>query len=146
MNHITKLLRIASLFHGLNEEQLERVAQLAQEYRYNAREVIFNQNAPGDKMYIVGSGQVEIRVADEHGELHTALFLGQGQVFGEMALLDQGKRSATVIAAQPNTMVYGIDGDALTALCQQDTSIGYVMMRNIALDLSFKIRHQNYGL
>ncbi|MBZ0287801.1 MAG: cyclic nucleotide-binding domain-containing protein, partial [Anaerolineae bacterium] len=130
----------------LHESELEQIAHLAQEEHFNAHDTIFSQNTPGEKMYIVGRGQVEIRVLDEHGESHTTLFLGQGQVFGEMALLDQGTRSATVLAAQANTTVYGIDGQKLLQLCQQDTRIGYVMMRNIALDLSFKIRHHNYGL
>jgi CRP-like cAMP-binding protein len=146
MSEIKKLLKYASLFRGLNETQLERVAHIAQAENYNAKDVIFSQDTPGDKMYIIGGGQVEIRVQDNNGGSHAALYLGQGQIFGEMALLDQGTRSASVIAAQNNTIVYSIPGSDFTNLCQQDTSIGYIMMRNIALDLSFKIRHQNFDL
>ena len=146
MDQIKKLLKYASLFHGLNDTQLERVAGLAHEEHYNSQAVIFSQNDPGEKMYIVGNGQVEIRVEDEHGTSQTAIFLGAGQVFGEMALLDQGKRSATVLAVQSNTIVYSFPGDDITELCRQDTSIGYILMRNIALDLSFKIRHHNFDL
>lgn len=146
MNQIKQLMKYASLFHGLNDAELERIAGLAQEERYNAHDVIFNQNAPGDKMYIVGTGQVEVRVQDENGASQTTLFLGAGQVFGEMALLDQGKRSATVLAVQANTAVFGFPGDELIALCKQDTKIGYLLMRNIALDLSFKIRHHNFDI
>ncbi len=146
MDQIKKLLKYASLFHGLNDAQIERVAGLAQEENYAVQDVIFSQNAPGDKLYIVGNGQIEVRVEDENGTSQTTIFLGAGQVFGEMALLDQGKRSATVIAVQSNTVVYALPGDSLTALCQQDTSIGYILMRNIALDLSFKIRHHNFNL
>jgi CRP/FNR family transcriptional regulator, cyclic AMP receptor protein len=146
MNQIKQLMKYASLFHGLNDAELERVANLAEEEQYNSSDVIFNQHAPGDKMYIVGSGQVEVRVADERGASQTTLFLGAGQVFGEMALLDQGKRSATVVAVQPNTTVYSFPGDRLNALCREDTKIGYLLMRNIALDLSFKIRHHNFNI
>jgi CRP-like cAMP-binding protein len=60
-----------------------------------------------------------------------------------MALLDQGDRSASVVALQSDTLVYTVSGAAFKALCEADTTIGYIMMRNIALDLSFKIRHQN---
>jgi CRP/FNR family transcriptional regulator, cyclic AMP receptor protein len=146
MNEIKQILKYASLFRGLNDSQLGRVAEIAQSEQYNVKDVIFNQDTPGDKMYIISSGQVEVRVQDNSGQSHSAIYLGQGQVFGEMALLDQGTRSASVIAAQNNTVVYSIPGVAFTALCQQDTGIGYIMMRNVALDLSFKIRHQNYDI
>ncbi len=146
MNEIKQILKYASLFRGLNDTQLGRVAEIAQNELYNIKDVIFSQDTTGDKMYIISSGQVEVRVQDTNGQSHSAIFLGQGQVFGEMALLDQGNRSASVIAAQNNTVVYSIPGAAFTTLCQQDTGIGYIMMRNIALDLSFKIRHQNYDI
>ncbi|MEP6988793.1 MAG: cyclic nucleotide-binding domain-containing protein, partial [Chloroflexota bacterium] len=61
----------------------------------------------------------------------------------EMALLDQGSRSASVLAIEEQTELYVIDADAFVNLCQQDTAIGYIMMRNMALDLSFKLRHKN---
>lgn len=146
MSEITELLKYSSLFRGLDEAQLQRVAALARSETYHAHDLIFSQDAPGDKMYIIGQGQVEVRVRDENGQPHSALYLGQGQIFGEMALIDQGTRSASVIAVQNQTTVYYIAGEDFSALCQQDTGIGYIMMRNIAQDLSFKLRHQNFGL
>ena len=41
-------------------------------------------------MFIIAQGQVEVLKRDADGEMQTALFLGEGQVFGELALLDQG--------------------------------------------------------
>ncbi len=144
MDELTSLLKQASLFRGLHQAQLASVAALTSVERYNAQDVIINQNTSGDKMYLIGSGQVEVVVQDSHGQTHAALILGQGQVFGEMALLDQGERSATVRALEDDTVLYTLQEPAFTALCKQDTAIGYVMMRNLALDLSFKIRHQNF--
>ena len=54
-------------------------------------------------MYIIAQGQVEILKRDADGEMQTALFLGEGQVFGELALLDQGLRTATIIADEDPT-------------------------------------------
>lgn len=144
MEELTTLLKRTSLFRGLNQAQLASVAGLTSVERYNAQDIIINQNTPGDKMYLIGSGQVEVVVQDRQGQTHSALILGQGQVFGEMALLDQGERSATVRALEDDTVLYTLQEPAFTALCKQDTTIGYVMMRNLALDLSFKIRHQNF--
>jgi CRP-like cAMP-binding protein len=69
--------------------------------------------------------------------------LGPGQSFGEMALIDRGVRSATVRCVQDGTSLYVIPRQALLALCDRDPQIGYMLMRNIASDLSFKLRHRN---
>lgn len=143
MNEIKRLLKQVTLFRGLSDDQLGRMAQITRYEEYAADDVIFEQGDAGDKMYIIQSGQVEVQVKDHAGLLNSVLIMGEGQVFGEMALLDQGARSASVVALQPATRLYAISGADFKALCQEDTAIGYTMMRNIALDLSFKIRHQN---
>ncbi|MBL8162335.1 MAG: cyclic nucleotide-binding domain-containing protein [Anaerolineae bacterium] len=140
---LVQILRGVDLFQGLNPEQLRRLADISHRAVYRSDDVIFSQGSVGDKLYIIADGQVEIRFSDADGSDHAVLFLGSGQIFGEMALLDQGKRSATVAAVQDNTIVYGMARDEFEALCLADTSIGYVMMRNMALDLSFKLRHKN---
>jgi CRP-like cAMP-binding protein len=140
---LVQLLRAVELFGGLDANQLQRLADISQAETYNADEVIFNQGDPGDKMYIVTKGQVEIRFNDGKGGKYTAVYLGEGQIFGEMALLDHGARSATIAAIEDGTTLYGISSDKFVSLCQTDTAIGYVMMRNMALDLSFKLRHKN---
>ncbi len=74
------------------------------------------------------------------------VYLGRGQIFGEMALLDMGKRSATVRCSQDHTVLRAISQPAFTDLCNSDTAIGYMIMRNMAIDLSFKLRHRNLDL
>jgi CRP/FNR family transcriptional regulator, cyclic AMP receptor protein len=143
MSEVKELLKQISLFRGLNDDQLDHVAQITQTESYKTDDTIFEQGSAGDKMYIIQSGQVEVQVKDYAGMLNAVLIMGEGQVFGEMALLDHGMRSASVRALKPGTSVYTLSGDDFRTLCQKDTAIGYVMMRNIALDLSFKIRHQN---
>ncbi len=144
MSDLTQLLKRVSLFRGLTTDQLEQVATLTHSEFFKPHDTIFTQGAPGTTMYLIGKGQVEIRVSDIKGQTHSALILGEGQVFGEMALLDQGTRSATVVALDDETLLYEIKEPDFTALCIADTAIGYRMMRNLALDLSFKIRHQNF--
>ena len=65
-----------------------------------------------------------------------------GQV-RELALLDQGLRTATVVADEDPTLLYSLTREAFDGLCNADAGLGYLMMRNIALDLAFKLRHQN---
>jgi CRP-like cAMP-binding protein len=59
-----------------------------------------------------------------------------------MGLVDQGARSATVQAAS-EIEVYAINCDQFSELCLKDTHLGFVVMRNIAADLSFKLRYRN---
>jgi CRP-like cAMP-binding protein len=140
---LLQVMKRVELFRGLNDEQLQRLAGISQKEVYSKDATICHQGEPGDKMYIVADGQVEIMVRDRHGQNYSAVYLGEGQVVGEMSLIDQGNRSASVLAAEEDTVVYSIPGDDFTALCADDTAIGYVMMRNLALDLSFKLRHRD---
>lgn len=138
------ILKAIHLFRGLDSEQIVRVQQIMSTESYSTGNVIFEQGSPGEKMYIIGAGLVVVQVAGLKGK--TQLYLGIGQIVGEMALVDQGNRSATVIAANDQTTVYGIHKDDFDYLCSHDTHIGYVMMRNLAQDLSFKLRHQNFSI
>lgn len=140
---LVDILKGTELFRGLNAEQLERLAAISHKETYTADQVIFDQGTPGEKMYVITQGEVEIRVKNGKGSKHTTLYLGRGQIFGEMALLDQSDRSAAVIAMHEHTVVYSISSSDFLNLCTSDTALGYVMMRNLAMDLSFKLRHRN---
>ncbi|MDY6875157.1 MAG: cyclic nucleotide-binding domain-containing protein [Chloroflexota bacterium] len=147
---IIKLLQRSELFSGLAPEQIEHIAALGQESAYNAGDIVVREGDPSDEMYVVRSGMVEVLIS--RGKIHdvpgppqltSIVHLGQGQIFGEMALVDQGSRSATVRCAEDGTILHVIPRQAFWTLCDADHHIGYVVMRNIAFDLSFKLRHRN---
>jgi CRP-like cAMP-binding protein len=147
---VTEFLQHSELFLELAPEQIEQVAALGREASYNAGDVIISEGAPSHDMYIICSGMVEVElvkgaVHDVPGapQLSSIVRLGQGQVFGEMALVDSGARSATVRCAKDNTVLYIIPHQDFWALCEGDHHIGFIVMRNIAADLSFKLRHRN---
>jgi CRP/FNR family cyclic AMP-dependent transcriptional regulator len=147
---VTDLLQQSELFLGLTTRQVEQIATLGQEVAYQAGDVIIREGDPSDEIYVICSGTVEVEVsrgaiADVTGppRLTSLARLGQGQVFGEMALVDRGVRSATVRCVKDGTALYAIPRQALWMLCDSDHHIGYVVMRNIAADLSFKLRHRN---
>jgi CRP/FNR family transcriptional regulator, cyclic AMP receptor protein len=143
MDELLQIIRQIEIFHGLNEAQLRHLAQITRREEYASGDTILEQDSAGDSMYIIAEGQVEVLKRDAEGEPQTALFLGEGQMFGELALLDQGLRTATIVADDDPTVVYVLMRDSVEALCSADTAIGYRLMRNIALDLAFKLRHQS---
>ena len=70
------------------------LARVTSESRsFNAGEVIFRAGDPGDEFFIIRGGKVAVQLGDR-----TVDVLGEGDVFGEMALIDSGTRSATVVA------------------------------------------------
>ncbi|MEQ9606531.1 MAG: cation:proton antiporter [Kiloniellaceae bacterium] len=85
-----ELLRGFPVFSTLGEEELGRVAKLLQERVFAADAYVFRQGERADGMYFIASGAVEIALGQEQ------LRLGRGDFFGEMALLDQSRRSASV--------------------------------------------------
>lgn len=139
-------LKRVELFNGLDDLQLDKLIAISQKQTYNRGEIIFKQGDEGDAIYIITQGQVEVQIENQDGVRSPTIYLGTGQIFGEMALIDQGKRSATIVAVEDNTTIYQIATDTFAALCQADTALGYIMMRSIAQDLSFKLRHRDFDL
>ena len=148
MSEKEKFLKRLDLFNGLTDDELSKVAALCNEATYQAGDTILNIKDPAVSFYVIRSGTVQIitnpDVLEAKPELADAVLvtLGQGQSFGEMGLVDRGARSATVRAAA-DTRVYAINCDEFLALCNEDTHLGFLVMRNIAADLSFKLRYRN---
>lgn len=141
-------LKQADIFFELTPTQLELVAALCLERRCKAGDVIFEENAASDELYIITQGEIDIQVdpALVGGDdvkspgLITIATLLRGQSFGEVALVDQGLRSASARCVANNTQLLVIPRDKLTLLCDTYPQLGYRLMRNLAADLALKIR------
>lgn len=139
---LVELLKGVEVFAGMTEEQLKRLAAISRVVEYRDGEIVFRQGETGDKLYVIQDGQVAVVVGDDL-TARPALYLGRGQIFGEMAIIDYGERSATIRCASQHAVLAVIGRDDFEALCSSDTAIGYIAMRNMASDLSFKLRHRN---
>jgi zinc transporter ZupT len=96
---LIKLLAACDLMRHLPPEEIEQILPCVGTRHVPAGEVLFRAGDPGDALYIVASGKVEIMddSAAADGSVGRALAeLGEGQAFGEMALLGNGSRTATV--------------------------------------------------
>ena len=141
---LAELLRKVELFNGLSRSELGNVASICQERRLERGDLITSQGGPGDELFIVTQGFIEIILEESKNEPRKIVVnLGEGQIIGEMSLVDQGPRSATARAAIDPTIVQVIRRADFESLCEQNGHIGYIVMRNIASDLSFKLRHRN---
>lgn len=135
-------LRKVELFAGLSDPELAKVAEICEEKTFQAGDHITGEGDPGDQLFVIIEGQVEVIRAGSEGP-KTVVHLGQGQVIGEMALLDLGPRSATIRVISDDANLQAIHHDRFMKLCDEQHHLGYVVMRNLAADLSFKLRHQH---
>lgn len=139
------ILNSVELFEGLNTTELGTLADVCEERVYPVNEIITQQGEVGEELFVVYDGFVEVvRSGVTPGNApRTIVHLGEGQIFGEMALVDRGPRSATVKAASDQTKILVIKRNDFDRICEANHHIGYVVMRNIAADLSFKLRHHH---
>jgi carbonic anhydrase/acetyltransferase-like protein (isoleucine patch superfamily) len=139
-------LRGLAVFEGLTEAELARVAGICAMTTYSRGQLITQQGAADSDVFIVQAGLLEISVGDSRqGDLppYTIVNLGEGQVVGEMALIDHGPRSATVRCVSEACSLIVVERDAFEKLCDTEHHIGLVVYRNLAADLSFKLRHRH---
>lgn len=96
-----KLLHSVALFAGLTEGAFEALAELATEKRYPKGAIIISEGDDAQSVYIVASGKVKIYLVSETGRELVLEQCGPGEYFGEIALLDDAPRSASVTVLEP---------------------------------------------
>ena len=116
------LLSRVPAFETLGENDLQRVAEVAVPRRFDRQEVIFREGDDSDTCYIVRTGQA--RAVREHpdGRTITLARFGPGDIFGELAMFDDEKRSATVELVE-DTEVVGILGTDMRRLMREHPDI-----------------------
>jgi len=101
----TVALKAVPLFTLLNDEELELIRSLAAEKSYPKHAVVLTEGEIGDSLYMVESGRVKVFIGDEDGREIILKILGHGHCFGEMSLVDQQPRSASVTTLEPSTFL-----------------------------------------
>ena len=94
------LLKDVSFFRHLTQEQRDQMASLVEEKTWEVGQIIFLVGDPGDALYVIKRGSVEIFLRDTTGAKVTLAELAAGQMFGEVSLLDNGPRSASAVAQE----------------------------------------------
>ena len=149
MSH-SYVLEQVDIFEDLSPSQLDLVEKICKERSFNQGEVVFEENSPSREFYVITDGEVEIQIdPDTIGdgtdayEPTTIAVLRRGQSFGEVAIIDPGVRSASARCGTETCRLLEINRDDFVSLLESDYQIGYIVMRNFAVDLSLKIRQTN---
>src|SRR5260221_11761309 len=146
---VVTVLKQADIFFELTTTQLELIASICEERHFQTGDMIFQENTAGAELFVIANGEVEIQVdpaligvvPKENAGPRTIATLRRGQSFGEVALVDEGRRSASARCAQHGTHLIAVSRNKLMLLCDTDPLLGYRLMRNLAADLAMKIRN-----
>ena len=132
------LFRKLSLFAELDDRELAAIAAVAKTRRYAKDDVIFHADEPGDVFCVIREGKVKITMNSPEGKEIILTMMGPGEFFGEMALLDDAPRSATVVALEPLEVVTIWRTDFLQIL--QDN---FSITRKLLSELSKRVRRMS---
>lgn len=124
-----------ALFAELDDKELASIAAVAKSRHYAKDDVIFHADESGDVFCLIREGHVKVTMISPEGKEIILSLLGPGDFFGEMALLDDEPRSATVIATEPLDLVTIWRSDFLQIL-QENFSI----TRKVFAELSRRLR------
>jgi len=102
---IISILSRVPIFDGFSQEELEEVARLLTEKKFQADEDIFFETDPGKDFYMVYEGRIKIYKMSPGGQVKVLDYLEEGDFFGEMALLDNSCRSANAVALADSTLL-----------------------------------------
>jgi CRP-like cAMP-binding protein len=129
------ILARVPLFSGLDANSLDGLEAFAFRRTFKPNELIVEEGRTGNGLYVVLSGLVEVVKGLEGGQPQTLAVLGPGEPFGEMALLGEWKRSASVRAAE-ETECLGIDRWVFLAYLEREPQVAVKLLQLLAQRLA----------
>ena len=132
LKQTTGFLQNVPLFHSLNNRQLELLAKRMVERTYAGGQPIVTQDHGGEGFFVIVSGKAEAVRERSDGEKVPVNTFGPTDFFGELALLDEGMRTASVIASEPTQCLVLTRWDFLSALRESDPEMAIVILEQLA--------------
>src|SRR3954465_10961011 len=141
IDDIVRLLAEVPVFEAMGPEDLRRVAEVAVPRHFDAGQVIFREGDASDTCYVVRSGHARAVRENVDGRAITLAHFGPGDIFGELAMFDAERRSATLEALDDLDAI-AIAGSDMRRLMRQHGE----MSTNLAIALARRLREANERL
>jgi CRP-like cAMP-binding protein len=126
MSAAAESLKNVPLFEGLDNRELEQIASAMRERRYQAGDNVTQEGAGGVGFFVIDEGEAEVTVGGE-----TKRTLGPGDYFGEIALLTDSPRTAT-ITASTDMLCYGMTAWDFRPLVESNSTIAWKLLTAMA--------------
>ena len=120
------LLKEVPLFWGCTDKELKAIGAIADSLDRPAGAVLMKEGDPGQELFIIAHGTA--RISKNGRKIRSA---GPGEAIGELSLLDQGPRSATVTAETPVT-VYVVGSRSFATLLHDAPTVGVKLLKSMA--------------
>ena len=135
-------LTAVPIFDTLTRRQKTKLYSIIHIRHYNQGEMVFRQGDPGVGLYIVRDGQVE--VYNEYSDMTRKKIatLNKGDFFGDISLLNESPRSATIVASQ-NTILFGLFKPDLLNIMDSDPKLGMRFVYRLAQIVAERLRIVN---
>lgn len=119
------------LFDGLTRGEIREIVGASDQMTLSAGDILFEQDDPAEALFIVESGELQVRATSGAGEDIILAMLGSGTVVGEMSLIGGGPRSATVEALS-DCQIYRLEADAFAELRAANSPAAYKIILRLA--------------
>ncbi|HNS39753.1 MAG: Crp/Fnr family transcriptional regulator [Anaerolineae bacterium] len=127
----TQALQVVPFFADLSREQIDELARSLVIRRFAANQTIFHLGDPGGLLYVINYGKVKINHTTREGREIMLAILGQGDFFGELALIDEAPRSATAVALEP-TETWTLHRDEFIRYLQDNPEFALHVLKTLA--------------
>ena len=129
---LVEILKKIPLLSQLGKRELKTISKFAYERTFEANEFVFQTGQPGAAMFIIKEGEVKIVKENSEEEYIEIIKLSTGDIFGELALLDNSPRSAGALVSKP-TIAIAIFREDLNKLLETHPEIGGKIMMHLAI-------------
>ncbi len=129
------LRQLSKVMSVLTDEELERLIPLLTERNFRPRQVLFQAGDPAERVYLLLKGRVKIYQVAENGKEIILDVVGKGGVVGDMAIVEDGERTACASAID-ETVAVSISWEDFSHLLQQSPKLGFAMMELMARRLA----------
>jgi CRP/FNR family transcriptional regulator, cyclic AMP receptor protein len=130
-------LRRVPIFAGLSEQDLEGLARRMKERRFSEGSVVTTEGAGAAGFFVIVEGNANVTVAGEERAT-----LGPGDYFGEIALIDEGTRSATITAAT-DLDCYGLTAWEFRPFVEEHPQVAWALLQTLARRLREAQAHEH---
>src|SRR5690348_3960015 len=124
-------LEASRLFRQLKSADMAALRKAAQERTFSAGQEIFKEGDAGNGLYVVKDGMVEISAGVENNSRQVFSQVTPGEMFGEMAVIDDKPRSASALAKE-KTIVYFVSRDDLLTLVEHSPALALALLREVS--------------
>ncbi len=131
MKDLFAFLKKVYFFQDLPDGQIKKIQQVCHQIEYRPGQIIFDEGSQADRFYIVAEGAVEVWKDYRLPEKDLLAVHERGHLFGEMALIDELPRSATVLAKEPARLFY-IDRDDFHRIIQNNSEIAISILKSVS--------------